>query len=100
MGCPEWFTPLRIGVQGSETNLKTLQSDNVEEITFLSYNSTGIENAKCDFIKQLMRENDISFIAIQEHFKTVASTRNFFKDQFNDCHILMEDYRAPQVDCG
>ena len=38
-------------------------------VTFMSFNSTGIDSAKVKFTTDICEEFDVDFLAIQEHFK-------------------------------
>ena len=46
-------------------------------VNFLSYNSTGINDMKAKWIRDLYQTTDASFIGIQEHFKTVNIDKSF-----------------------
>ena len=64
-------------------------------ITFMSYNSTGLDSAKVRFSTDLCDEYEVDFLAIQEHFKFV-NTDKFFKRSFSDYNIYVKPgYRAP-----
>ena len=49
---------------------------------FLSYNSTGVSDDKCNFINDLCEENDIHFVSIQEHFKICKTIDKYFSREF------------------
>ena len=53
-------------------------------VTFLSYNSTGMNTIKSRWIRDLIKVTDSSYVQIQEHFKTTQNTDKFFTDQFPD----------------
>ena len=53
-------------------------------VTFLSYNSTGMNTIKSRWIRDLIKVTDASFVQIQEHFKTSKTIDKFFYDQFPD----------------
>jgi hypothetical protein len=53
-------------------------------VTFLSYNSTGINTIKTVWIRDLLKVTGSQFIGIQEHFKRTKTVDNFFRDQFDD----------------
>ena len=57
-------------------------------VTFLSYNSTGMNTIKSRWIRDLSVVTDASFIQIQEHFKTTQNTDKFFAEQFPDYNGL------------
>ena len=44
---------------------------------FLSYNSTGINDVKAKWIRDLYMTTDASFVGVQEHFKTVNIDKSF-----------------------
>ena len=58
-------------------------------VKFLSYNSTGLNAAKVQWINELMSTCAINFCGIQEHFKKTKSIMNFFKTAFPsfDAHV-------------
>ena len=51
-------------------------------INFLSYNSTGLDSIKADYIRNLYNLTNSNFVSIQEHFKKTKSIDKFFKDSF------------------
>ena len=67
----------------------------------MSYNMTGAEGAKCQFVRELATEHDVNYVALQEHFKTVKSTEQWFRNQYSDFHTyVVPAYRLPGVDSG
>jgi len=62
----------------------TIIQPEVATITFLSYNSTGMDTLKTAFINEICQDYDADFINIQEHMKFVKNTDNFFKSKFPD----------------
>ena len=46
-------------------------------VNFLSYNSTGMNEIKAKWIKDLVNVTNASFIGVQEHFKTVNLENSF-----------------------
>ena len=52
--------------------------------TFMSYNSTGINQNKCKWMKYVAVEQGVNYAALQEHFKTVKSTAQWFCGQFKE----------------
>ena len=54
-------------------------------LNFMSYNSTGFDSVKIDWINALKETCDIDLIQIQEHFKATKSVESFFKKQFLNC---------------
>ena len=67
----------------------------------MSYNMTGADTVKCRWVRDLASEFDVSFSALQEHFKTVKSTKQWFRKQFGKYHTyVVPAYRLPGVDSG
>ena len=58
-------------------------------VNFLSYNSTGLNEAKLQWINDLMITTDASFTGIQEHFRKSKTVEDLFVKNFpsNYCHI-------------
>ena len=54
----------------------------VTHVTFMSYNSTGINSVKCKWICDICEEFDVDYFAIQEHFKKTKSIDKYFRDNF------------------
>ena len=74
------------------------QSDSV---TFLSYNSTGMNNMKAKWLCEALEDLEIDYCAIQEHFKNTKSTDQFFRDKFSEFNsYVIPAHRAPGVDSG
>ena len=53
-----------------------------QTINILSYNSTGLDQVKIDYIKELLDILDIDLLGLQEHFKAIKSVDQFFKKHF------------------
>ena len=51
---------------------------------FLSYNSTGINSFKTNWIRDLCKLTKTDFFSIQEHFRSTKNSDKYFKDQFQD----------------
>ena len=51
-------------------------------VKFISYNSTGMNSVKTNWIRDLIEVCGAHFMGIQEHFKEIRSLNNFFKKQF------------------
>ena len=67
----------------------------------MSYNPTGIDSMKCQWIRDLLTEFNVNYCAIQEHFKTVKTTDQWFRKQFQKfSSYVIPAHRAPGVDCG
>ena len=58
-------------------------------VNFLSYNSTGLNEAKIKWINDLIVTTNASFIGIQEHFRKSKAVDDIFKLNFptNNCYI-------------
>ena len=56
----------------------------------MSYNSTGLDSAKTDWIRELIKTCKIDFFQLQEHFKTTKTLDSFFKREFptNESYTL------------
>ena len=53
-----------------------------QTINILSYNSTGLDQVKIDYIKELLDILNIDLLGLQEHFKAIKSVDQFFKKHF------------------
>ena len=70
-------------------------------LNFMSYNCTGIDRVKIDWIKDLIETCDIDFLQIQEHFKATKSVDSFFKREFdNSDSYVVPAFREPFQDSG
>jgi hypothetical protein len=58
-------------------------------VNFLSYNSTGLNEAKIKWIQDLIKTTDSSFIGTQEHLRKNKSTEDLFVQNFAG-HKYME----------
>ena len=80
----------------------TVQQEAAGTVTFMSYNSTGLSSAKCQWIQEICDKNDVDYISIQEHFKQSSKSldkyfRNNFKDHYS---YVIPAYRRPGQDSG
>ena len=67
----------------------------MDTVTFLSYNTTGLDTVKVRFSVDICEEYDVNFLAIQEHFKFV-NTDKYFKSGFsNFSSYVIPGHRAP-----
>ena len=55
----------------------------MDSITFMSYNSTGLDSTKISFSIDICDIYDVDFMSIQEHFKFVNADK-VFKSGFKD----------------
>ena len=70
-------------------------------MTFMCYNMTGADSVKCQWVRDISSEHEVNFCSLQEHFKTVKSTDQYFKKQFSKYHAdVIPAYRLPGVDSG
>ena len=74
----------------------------VASVTFMSYNPTGLDStAKCRFINDIVEENDVDFISIQEDFKSIKTTEQFFRKKFPDYFaFVLAAHRSPGQEYG
>ena len=64
-------------------------------VTFMSYNSTGLDSAKAKFTTDICEDYDVHFLAIQEHFKFVNSDK-YFKREFREySSYVIPGHRGP-----
>ena len=68
-------------------------------VNILSYNSTGMNTIKTDWIRNFCKLVKIDFCTIQEHFKKSKSDK-FFKEHFNDFFNVIPAFRAENQDSG
>ena len=70
-------------------------------INFLSYNSTGLDSVKINWIKDLIKTLDVDIFQLQEHFKSTKSVETCFKKQFDNCDsYVIPAYRETFQDSG
>ena len=67
----------------------------MDSITFMSYNSTGLDSAKIRFSTDLCEEYDVDFLALQEHFKFVNADKLFRKGFSDFFSYVIPGYREP-----
>ena len=73
----------------------------IPTVNFLSYNSTGLDSIKADFIRNLYNVTKCDFISIQEHFKKTKSIDKFFKNSFPDqISYIIPGFREKDQDSG
>lgn len=67
----------------------------MDSVSFMSYNSTGLDSAKIKFSNDLCDEYEIDFLSLQEHFKFV-NTDKIYRRGFSDFNCYVKPgYRAP-----
>ena len=71
-------------------------------VTFMSYNPTGLDSTvKCRFSNDICNEYDVDFLAIQEHFKSIKTTDQYFKKKFPDYFsYVVAAQRSPGQEYG
>ena len=70
-------------------------------LNFMSYNSTGLDNAKIVWINDLIKTFNIDFMQLQEHFKAYKSVDTIFKRAFPDYdNFTVPAYKEPGQQCG
>ena len=69
--------------------------------TFLNYNSTGLSGLKCDWLNNLCETANVTYIAVQEHFRKSKTIDKFFKDQFKNYNsYVIPGYREARQNRG
>ena len=69
--------------------------------TFLSYNPTGLNALKCDWLNNLLELVDVTYVSIQEHFRTARTIEKFFMEQFHDYNsYIMPGFRNDGINGG
>ena len=67
----------------------------MDSVTFMSYNSTGLDSAKIGFCNDLCVQYSVDFFALQEHFKFVNFDKTF-KRGFSDFNSYVKPgFRTP-----
>ena len=72
-----------------------------EFINFMSYNSTGLDLVKTNWIRDVIKTCNIDFFQLQEHFKTIKTLDSYFRKEFpaNDSFVL-PGHREPCQESG
>ena len=66
-----------------------------ETVTFMSYNSTGLDSVKVKFSLDICEKYDVDFFSLQEHFKFV-NVDKYFKTGYSDfTSYVVPGHRAP-----
>ena len=72
-----------------------------KSIKILSYNSTGFNSVKAQWIRDLMDTTGASMLGQQEHFKNTKSIHKLFKKEFPKCDsMVVPAYREEGRDSG
>ena len=70
-------------------------------LNFMSYNSTGMDTVKADWIQNLIKTCDIDFLQIQEHFKATKTVDKYFTQKFSESDsYVIPAYREIYQDQG
>lgn len=73
----------------------------VPSVTFMSYNSTGMNTVKAQWTNEAFEDLNVDYCALQEHFKNTKTTNKFFCDKFRDFNsYVIPAHRAPGQDTG
>ena len=79
----------------------SMQQEVANMVTFMSYNSTGMSTVKCQWINEICNENDVDYLAIQEHFKCTKSVDKFFRENYREYYsYVIPAHRSPGQDSG
>ena len=69
--------------------------------TFLSYNPTGLNALKCDWLNNLLELVDVTYVSIQEHFRTARTIEKIFMEQFHDYNLyIIPGFRNDGINGG
>ena len=70
-------------------------------LNFMSYNSTGLDSIKTDWIRTIMKTCKIDFFQLQEHFKTTKTLDSYFRKEFptSDSYVI-KGFRETFQDAG
>ena len=49
-----------------------------QSVTFMSYNSTGMNSIKAQWISEALEDLEVDYCNVQEHFKNTKTTDKFF----------------------
>jgi hypothetical protein len=66
----------------------TLTEEVGNNVTFMSWNSTGFNTVKSDWLKNVCIEKQVDFCSVQEHFKTSKKSDKFFRDNFKNLVVM------------
>ena len=70
-------------------------------VKFISYNSTGLNGVKTQWIRDLVETCGATFLSIQEHFKKTKSLQRFFQNEFSDFNsYVLPAHREEGRDTG
>ena len=70
-------------------------------LTFMSYNSTGLDEIKIRWINDYIDTFKVDFVQLQEHFKTMKTINSYFKKAFSGHDSFsVPGYRASNQENG
>ena len=70
-------------------------------VTFLSYNSTGLDTVKTAWTRDLCKMTNADYLTVQEHFKKNKLVDKYFTEQFPDYSpYVISAYRESAQDSG
>ena len=70
-------------------------------VNFISFNTTGLDSIKAEYIRNLASITNCDFMSIQEHFKKNKTIDKFFKDSFPEhTSYVIPGYREIGQDSG
>ena len=70
-------------------------------VTFLSYNSTGLDTVKTAWTRDLCKMTNADYLTVQEHFKKNKLVDKYFTEQFPDYSpYVIPAYRENTQDSG
>ena len=73
----------------------TTENEEVDRpVTFLSWNSTGFNSVKSQWLTNICEEMKVDYCAVQEHFKT-KSCDKFFSDNFKQFNTYVKPGHRP-----
>ena len=79
----------------------TSPAQEVPSVSFMSYNSTGMNTIKAQWTNDTLEDLDVDYCALQEHFKNTKTTNKFFSDKFRDYNsYVIPAHRAAGQDSG
>ena len=64
----------------------------------LSYNSTGMDTDKINFINDVAETFEIDLLQLQEHFKATKSVEKYFKKHFKQYETYVKPAVRPVID--
>ena len=62
-------------------------------VNLISYNSTGLDSIKVNWINELLDTFDVQLFQLQEHFKAIKKVDSYFKQNFK----MYDSYAIPAI---